>query len=395
MSLESHLAALLGQVRPLEPLDITLKEAIGCQLVGDVHAPRPMPHFPTCAVSGYALRTADLNPSATLQVIDAVAPGYAASQPVHVGATIFVAKGTPLPAGADAVVAGPSVGTGQNVTVNGPVPPGEGVLAVGASAAEGDVILPSGTIIDAACVGLLALLGEMRIPVRPQPRVVVVSVGSELLPLGAPETAGLVYDAAAPMLAAAADEAGAQSFRVGPIPNEERPVTEAIDDQVIRADLIVVVGPIEHTGAVVRNQLRVLGDVSFDEGSTSLGPFGHGTVGEDGVPLLALPADPVAAMMLFAVLAVPMIAAMRGVRGTAPRMVQLAAPIDRDPAVTKLLLARLDGVGAAAPMAAAPGLPDLVRADMLLRILPGEGQQPAGSTLPALPLRGPTAEPAP
>lgn len=108
------------------------------------------------------------------------------------------------------------------------------------------------------------------------------------------------------MLVAAAEEAGALSYRVGPVIYDERDVHRNLDDQVIRADLLVVVGDTASPEGLLRTQLQSLGSVSIrTEGSTALGALGHGTIGEDeNVPVLVLPSDPVAAALLFAALAV-------------------------------------------------------------------------------------------
>ncbi len=99
MSLEEHLGAMLGQVGPLEPLDITLREAIGCQLVGDVAAPNPVPHYARAAISGYAVRSVDLTGPATLKVVDDVQPGFAPTQPVYAGVAVRLSAGSPIRAG--------------------------------------------------------------------------------------------------------------------------------------------------------------------------------------------------------------------------------------------------------------------------------------------------------
>lgn len=386
MSLEEHLSALLAQVHPLEPLDITLNEALGCQLVGAITAPIALPHFARCATAGYAVRHADLTGATTLKVVDDVAPGFAASQPVYAGVTVRVAAGTPLPAGADTVVAGPDAAVGQDVVITEAPPQGTGVQAAGSIAPEGAEVLADGAMVDATAVGLLAGVGQMRVPVRPRPRVVVVTIGTELLPVGATITPGLVPDSAGPLLCALAEEHGGLSYRVGPIPLEERAVHQAVDDQLIRADLLVVVGEISQPGGIIRSQLARLGEVSFDEGSTSLGVFGHGAVGEEHVPLLALPGDPAVAALLFGVLAVPMIHAMRGVRAPAPVQVRLGGDVARAP-VTRLVPARMSG-GEAVPVSGRDlNLLDLNRADVVLRILPGAGVQEKGAGVLALPLR--------
>ncbi len=384
MGLDEHLSGLLAAVQPLEPLDISLNEALGCQVVGDVTAETASPHYDQCAITGYAVRAADL--PAGLTVIDEVAPGFAASQPVYAGVAIRVAAGTALPGGADAVVPGPALAVGQTCELAGPVAPGTGVVPAGAYAAAGDVMVPSGTLVTPATVGLLASLGRQRISVRPQPRVVVVTVGDALVSPGTPATSGLVFDAAGPMLCAAAETHGAVAYLVAGVATEPRAVAQAMDDQLIRADLLIVVGDTAAPDSTLRTQLAALGEVSFDEGSTNLGPFGHGVAGEERVPVLALPGDPPAAALLFALLAVPMIHAMRGVPFPPARQVRLAREIPRGTAL-QLLAVRVDN-GQAEPVARDRlTLADLVAADMVVRILPGTGQQARGSAVPATPLQ--------
>ena len=346
----------------------------------------PLPHFARCEIGGYAVRHADLTGAASLKVVDDVAAGFAPTQPVYAGVSVRVAAGTPLPGGADTVVPGPPAAVGAQVQLTDRPPAGSGVVPVGSVAAEGDVVLADGAIVDATAIGLLALLGRLRVSVRPHPRVVVVTIGNELLQVGAPITAGLVHDAAGPLLCAIGEEHGALAYRVGPIPYEDRAIGEAVDDQLIRADLLVVVGEISSEDSLIRRQLAHLGEVSFDEGSTSLGVFGHGSVGEDEIPLLALPGDPAVAALLFGVLAVPMIHAMRGVRSPSPVQVRLAGEVSRSP-VTRLVPAVLQGDEAMPVSTVGLTLLDLNRADVVLRILPGTGEQGRGATVLALPLR--------
>lgn len=382
--MDEHLAGLLAAVGPLEPLDISLNEALGCQVVGDVVTTEPLPRFAQCGSNGYAVRAADL--PATLTVVDDVAPGYAATQPVYAGVAIKVAAGTAVPDGADAVVPGPSVAVGATCALPGPVPQGTGIVGVGDVLPAGSVAVPDGTVVTPGVIGLLAALGHQRVSVRPQPRVVVVTIGDQLLPLGAPATTGLVPDAAGPMLCAAAEEHGAVAYRVGGVPDDPRAVAQAIDDQLIRADLLVVAGDTATPQTTLRTQLATLADVSFDEAGTALGPFGHGVAGEERVPVLALPGDPAAAAILFAVLAVPIIHVMRGVAAPPALQVRLAREVARTPHLG-LVPARVSGGQAEPATSARPTVADVAVADVVLRILPGADRQAKGSAVAAVPLR--------
>ena len=59
------------------------------------------------------------------------------------------------------------------------------------------------------------------------------------LPLTRPDQ---IYDSNSFMLAAAAREAGAQVFRVGMVTDDADEVRQVINDQLIRADLIITCG---------------------------------------------------------------------------------------------------------------------------------------------------------
>ena len=76
--------------------------------------------------------------------------------------------------------------------------------------------------------------------VRPRPRVVVISTGSELVDPGlALPSPQQIFDSNSYLLAAAAKAAGAQVFRVGLVGDDPEQVKQVISDQLIRADLIL------------------------------------------------------------------------------------------------------------------------------------------------------------
>lgn len=389
MSLGDHLASLLGGLSVLEPLDVALPGALGAHLASDMTASRPMPHYATCRFTGYAVRSAEVQAGTSLQVVGQATVGDSVSQPVYAGVCVAVQPGAPLPGGADAVVPAAEVApTGSSAVMPQQVPAGYGVVPVGAEAVAGAVLLPAGRRIDARAIGLLAAAGISRVPVRPPPRVVVVTVGNGLVGLRAEVETGQVYDAAGPMLQAVATEAGAMASRVGPIASQERGIRETLEDQLVRADLLVVCGGSEPGDQEVRRFLSSSGRLEFDEGSTSLGPFGHGSLGEDRVPVLALPANAVRAAMLFAVLADPMMRVMQGMPPQQPLTVALGAEVPRHERVTSLLLAQMGADGTAQPLLSSPTPADYAVADAIIRILPGTDAMPAGSRIPALRIGG-------
>ena len=109
-SVEEFLAAVLGVVRPLAALPVSLADAQGCLLAEDVTSPWPLPAEPLAQADGYAVRSEDLaglSPSApvALTVVGQVRVGEsAAALSVQPGCAVRVHAGGSAPRGADLVV---------------------------------------------------------------------------------------------------------------------------------------------------------------------------------------------------------------------------------------------------------------------------------------------------
>jgi len=220
-----------------------------------------------------------------------------------------------VPAGADAIVPIEMTDTGlARVSVNGPVDVGRHVRRAGEDVPAGELVLAQGTRLGPRHIALLAAVGRDRVIARPKPRVVVLSTGSELVEPGLPLASGQISESNSFMLTAAAQEAGATAFRVGIVPDEPRALIAAIEDQLIRADLVITTGGVS-VGAydVVKEALTRLGTVTFDKVAMQPGmPQGQGTIGPDDTPILTFPGNPVSAYVSFEVFGLPVLRQMLG-----------------------------------------------------------------------------------
>jgi molybdopterin molybdotransferase len=150
--------------------------------------------------------------------------------------------------------------------------------------------------------------------VRPRPRVVVVSTGSELTEVGGSLAPGRIYDSNSLALTAAAIEAGAIAYRVGIVPDDPRQLASTLEDQLVRADVLVTSGGVS-VGAydVVKEVLSRLGTVQFDKVAMQPGmPQGFGTIGPDSTPVFGLPGNPVSALVSFEAFVRPALRKMLG-----------------------------------------------------------------------------------
>jgi molybdopterin molybdotransferase len=151
--------------------------------------------------------------------------------------------------------------------------------------------------------------------VRSSPRVVVVATGDELVDVGRASQPGQVVDANSHALTAAAVEAGALAYRVGICDDDPEGLRGLLEDQTLRADLIVTTGGTgTGPGDMVRRILsRRDGAVTFHEVALYPGTtLGFGTVGGEEVPIVCLPGNPAAALIGFEMLARPAIQLLAG-----------------------------------------------------------------------------------
>ncbi|MGX1561295.1 molybdotransferase-like divisome protein Glp [Streptomyces sp. NPDC055506] len=347
-SVDEHLEDILTTVRPLEPIELQLLDAQGCVLVEDITVPVSLPPFDNSSMDGYAVRVADVAGAsekfpAALEVVGDVAAGQADLLHVGPGQAARIMTGAPLPPGAETVVPvewtdgglgegpvrgmrarslGPE-GASGSVQVYRPAEARAHVRAQGSDVKAGDRALRAGTVLGPPQIGLLAAIGRGTVRVRPRPRVVVLSTGSELVQPDEKLRTGQIYDSNSFALTAAARDAGAIAYRVGAVADDAETLRSTIEDQLVRADLMVTTGGVS-VGAydVVKEALSHVGDedeagsgIEFRKLAMQPGkPQGFGSIGPDHTPLLALPGNPVSSYVSFELFVRPAIRTLMGLR---------------------------------------------------------------------------------
>lgn len=320
-SVDQHLEDILAGVDAIAPLDLQLLDAHGCILAERVVADIDLPMFDNSSMDGYAVRLADVAGATEadpvqLPVVGDIAAGSRPTYTVQPGLSVRIMTGAPVPPGAEAVVPVEWTDGGiASVSISRPAGDGANVRRRGEDVRTGDVVLEAGTRLGPGQLGLLAAVGRDRVMVRPRPRVVILSTGSELVEPGARTEPGQIHESNSYILTSAAREAGALAFRVGIVPDDDRSLMNAIEDQLIRADLVLTSGGVS-VGAydVVKEVLSRLGTVSFGTVAMQPGkPQGFGTIGPDATPIITLPGNPVSSYVSFEVFVRPVIRRMLGV----------------------------------------------------------------------------------
>ena len=206
------------------------------------------------------------------------------------------------------------------------------------------LVLREGTRIRSTQIGLAASIGRDHLPTRPHPRVVVLSAGPDLVEPGQPlKNSNDEYETNSWLLTTAVRETGAVAYRVHSIPDNEEQLQKVIEDQLVRADLIIISGE-RHDDSfdLITRTLSGLGEITtVDMAIEASGRHNFGTIGPDKTPVVTLPGDPIASYISFELFVRPMIRTMLG-----------AATIHR-PSVKAAL---------EKPIASAPGVRSYIRA---------------------------------
>ncbi|MDO5494230.1 MAG: molybdopterin molybdotransferase MoeA [bacterium] len=398
-SVGDHLQACLEIVGPLPPLAVALPDAVGCVLADDVVAPSDLPVTDRAATDGYAVRSSDVTEAdvreVSLVVVDDVRAGSAGPVRLPAGAAVLIASGAPLPEESDAVVELAFTDRGRaKVGVRRAVSAGSGVRRRASEASAGEVVLRAGERVGPRELALVAALGRGRIEVHPKPRVVIISVGDELVEPGKPARAGQVFDANSHALASGVADAGAVAIRVGAAPDSYGALRELIEDQLVRADLVITTGGLSlGEGDTVSDVIGPLGNVRFDDVALSPGRrLGVGTLGEEEfpTPVLCLPGDPVAVQVAYEAFVRPALLHMAGHPNLYRPTVRARAGSEWASAVgvREFVPVRLVGSPREGyrwdPVARAGALTGLVRANAYAVIPEGTGTLSAGAEVPCL-----------
>jgi molybdopterin molybdotransferase len=331
-TVDEHLSIVLDGIGTIDPIELTLLDAQGLLLAENITAEFPLPGFDNSAMDGYAVRAIDTRDASAdrplpLQVVGDVAAGAKTRSGMGPGLAMRIMTGAPIPAGADAVIPLEDTDRGlARVAIHRPVRTGECIRRAGEDIQAGAPALGAGAALGPQQLGLLAALGRDRVIVRPRPRVIVLSTGSELIEIGKRPSFGEVIDSNSYMIAAAAKDAGADARRIGIVPDDHAKLLETLESQLLRADVLITTGGVS-MGAfdVVKEALSELGTVEFTRIAMQPGkPQGFGHIG-DKIPIFCLPGNPVSSLVSFEAFVRPAIRKLLGKRQLERSTVQAVA----------------------------------------------------------------------
>jgi molybdopterin molybdotransferase len=359
-----------------------------------VRAAVDLPSFPSSAMDGFALRAADT--PGELRIVGESAAGSPYRGALRAGEAIKISTGAVVPGDADTVVPVEEVSVAdERLRIGAEHERDRHIRHAGSDIRRGAPLLDAGVRLGPAQIGALVAAGLGEVPCHRQPRVAILTTGTELRSPGTDLAEGEIYDSNRPMLAAALATAGALAESVptaaDTLDAHREALARALEHDVVISSGGVSVG--EHD--LVRRASAELGvqerfwRVALRPGK----PLSFGV--RAGRLVFGLPGNPVSTLVCFELFVRPALLALQGARpfGPAFRRGELGAAVPRHADRDDFIRVRMQN-GDGLPILTALGgqqshqIAVTAGADALARIPMGAGELRAGATVSYLALRG-------
>ncbi|MDJ0976738.1 MAG: molybdopterin molybdotransferase MoeA [Planctomycetota bacterium] len=300
-----------SKIRP-EVRVLPLEDAFGRVLVSDVEMDHDMPPFDRATMDGFALRVADAEPGATLDVAGVIAAGDAPGFELPEGAAARIMTGAPVPPDADFVVPFEwTTHTDDTVTID-EMHPGPNIAKRGSLRQADEVVGDVGQPLTAAAIGALAAAGAAEVEVAVRPRVAILGTGSELVSIDEVPGPGSIRNSNAYSLGAQVTRVGGAPLDLGFATDDEERLRGKVH-QGLAGDVLLL------SGGVSQGDFDLVPKVLAEEGVKEIfhrwavqpgGPLWFGAKGDTLV--FGLPGNPAATFVGFELLVVPAIRAYLG-----------------------------------------------------------------------------------
>ncbi len=303
---------ILNQFEPKKPLQILVRDALGCVLAADIHAPMDSPPFDNSSMDGFAIQS---NDSATtnqaqpvsLAVVGDIPAGKRPQVTVQSGQAARIMTGAQLPPGADAVIPVELTSFSERynqaelparVEIYEPIHTGENVRPAGQDIHKGQLVFTAGHYLKPHDLGFLAGMGIFEISTYPKPRIALFSSGDELVMPGQPLGEGQVYDINSLSISTLLRSFGAEVIELG-VAADTYTAVQALLQQAVDRQVDVIVS----TAGVSMGAFDFVKQVVEDNGSLNFWkvnmrpgkPLTFGTYSRQSIPFIGLPGNPVSA----------------------------------------------------------------------------------------------------
>ncbi len=291
-----------------------LDEALDRVLAEDIVSDHNSPAYPTSAMDGYAIKYIDQQ-LGRIQISGTNPAGSYDDTEMIGGEAIKTFTGSLMPKGSDTLIPIENVEVeGNEIVIKEEVPKGFSVRPVGENYQEGDILIPKGTKLGFAEIGVLASLNISQIPVFQRPTVSILATGSEILDVGEKATnPAQIRSSNQFTLHALAKKAHATSLRLPLQKDDKESIRSAMLNALERSDIVVTTGGVSVGDYdFVKDILGDL-DAKYITQGVILKPGQHIKIVQVGKKFIfALPGFPYSSTVTFILYVIPLIRYMQG-----------------------------------------------------------------------------------
>jgi molybdopterin molybdotransferase len=304
------------------PEKLNVADGLGRVLIHPIKAGYPLPSFRRSTVDGFAVDAQDTYGAseslpAYLPLAGEVPMGAAPDFVLEKGWCATIHTGGMLPEGANAVIMieHTQQPSDQEVELLRAVAVGENVLQIGEDVKEGEIVIPSGTLIRSAEIGGMMALGIKKANFSVRPRVGIISSGDEVVPPDSQIAPGKVRDINSYTLEALVSQAGGEPILYGIVPDVLDDMEKTIQKAHAECDMVVVTaGSSASARDLTAIVIAKLGEPGVLVHGVNVRPGKPTILGVcDGKPVIGLPGNPVSALVIAGLFVTPVIHKYLGV----------------------------------------------------------------------------------
>ena len=308
-----------SQLAPAADEKLDLLHSARRVLAEPITADRDIPPFPRSTRDGYAVRAADLATlPAKLKVIGEIKAGPSqAASALNRGQAYSIMTGAPVPQGADAVVMVEYTSLqGDSVEITRGATSGENIVAQGAEAKRGSLLLDRGIRLNEAAIALAASVGKSRLQVFVRPRVAVLTTGDEIVDVDAEISPTQIRNSNTYSLAVQIQKAGGAPVLLPIAPDEPRRLRELIEEG-LQSEMLIMTGGVSMGRYDLVEQVLAELQAEFFFTGAKIQPgrpvvFGRVQSKHSHKYFFGLPGNPISTMVTFELFARPMLEALAG-----------------------------------------------------------------------------------
>ncbi|MEM0014023.1 MAG: molybdopterin molybdotransferase MoeA [Zestosphaera sp.] len=227
---------------------ISVTEATGRIAAEDVVSPRDYPPVDRAALDGYAVRSLDTSGASPsnpipLKIVGNVKAGDVPRPTVGVGEAVVIFTGATMPRGSDAVVPfEEAMRDGDYIYVLKPMHQYKNVSRTGEDLKSGDLIVRRGTVIRPWHIAALIEAGVLEVKVFKRPKVIIISIGDELVADPTRSTGYTIPNSTGPLIYAYLRELGCEPVLKGVITDDASEIINSVSKSLDDCDIVITTG---------------------------------------------------------------------------------------------------------------------------------------------------------